>query len=68
MTWKMKTQIITKLTSINIQSKQQTTIPKIGENEIPFELVDASLEYIQSLNVVELSCSPYLTDPRYLLC
>ena len=51
MTWKMKTQIITKLTSINIQSKQKTTMTKIGENEIPFELVDASLEYIQSLNV-----------------
>ena len=51
MTWKMKTQIITKLTSINIQSKQKTTMTKIGENEIPFELVDASLEYIQSLKV-----------------
>ena len=51
MTWKMKTQIITKLTSIKFQSKQKTTMTKIGENEIPFELVDASLEYIQSLNV-----------------
>ena len=51
MAWMMRMLIITKLAAMSIQSKQKTAMTKIGENEIPFELVDALLEYIQSLNV-----------------
>ena len=48
----------------SIQTK--TAMAKIGENEVPFELIDALLKYIQSLSIAGAVLVFFLVGLRYL--